>query len=212
MTTKVSGTIKLDMNAIRKAVDATARDVLAVGSMILESDLKLQLSTEGQGKQYHRTKSGKKHTASAPGDSPAPDSGTLRNSIAFDLAIGTFSKKSKIGAALQQINNWSEYSRYRFTRPTGNVAALPGRLSKLMIWLEYGTNGPIRPKNAKALKIYAPGHPDANKDGFIFRKWVGGIEPRPFLSEVLHKYYDNDRLARRISKHLIYIGRDKSNG
>lgn len=72
---------------LREFADATADRVdeaLTAGLIVAVAATKETLSTPGQGRLYPRGKK-RKHRASRPGDPPAPDTGTLRNSIAHEL-------------------------------------------------------------------------------------------------------------------------------
>lgn len=71
---------------IRSAVDAAAANdgkALRFAALVLERHMKLQLSHPGSGRVYRR--GGHTHQASAPGESPAPDTGTLRASIGSEV-------------------------------------------------------------------------------------------------------------------------------
>lgn len=67
------------IDGIEKAARATGLQAEAV----LKTDI---LNRPGQGKEYPRGRT-KTHRASAPGDTPAPDSGTLRNSASSEVVI-----------------------------------------------------------------------------------------------------------------------------
>lgn len=69
------------MGDVRKAVAGG----VDAASIALQGDLKLELSKQGKGWSY-RKKGGRVHIASAPGDPPAPDLGTLRRSVQRDTS------------------------------------------------------------------------------------------------------------------------------
>lgn len=61
-------------------------DAVAIraGALVLEAELKIELSQPGSGKVYG------KHQASAPGEPPAVDFGTLRSDVQTDFLSGRF--------------------------------------------------------------------------------------------------------------------------
>lgn len=61
---------------------AAMRDGLEAGARVVETRVKILLSQPGSGNEYQR--GSRNHRASAPGDPPAVDLGTLRASIAVD--------------------------------------------------------------------------------------------------------------------------------
>lgn len=76
-----------------------AREQLAKAAFILEDSMKVVLSRPGSGRVYThhfwtdakgRLRRGRRrnqpHQASAPGEPPAPDTGTLRSSVSVDLS------------------------------------------------------------------------------------------------------------------------------
>lgn len=83
--------------AISRGIDVLERRIppgLLRAGLVLESTWKQLLLTPGRGRIYRRGKKGV-HQASAPGDPPAPDYGTLERSITHDpvndttLRVGT---------------------------------------------------------------------------------------------------------------------------
>ena len=68
----------LDRISTRKMVQG-----LKAAGVVGEAAVKVDLSKAGTGKTYSR--GGKTHTASAPGHSPAVDSGTLRRSVGHEV-------------------------------------------------------------------------------------------------------------------------------
>lgn len=83
--------VKVEIDLIlanRVAMDAAERGMRAVvldAEAILKADL---LSRPGTGRTYKRGKT-VTHTASAPGEPPAPDTGRLRASITTEVIRGT---------------------------------------------------------------------------------------------------------------------------
>jgi HK97 gp10 family phage protein len=73
--------------ALKKATAANSKLVQGI-ALVLERQIKLQLSIppERTGREYPRGR--KKHRASAPGESPAPDTGVTRGSIGHETVGG----------------------------------------------------------------------------------------------------------------------------
>jgi HK97 gp10 family phage protein len=69
---------------LRRLADRVARDEQAVlaPALVLEREIKQELSKRGSGRTYKRGK--KVHQASAPGEPPAVDSGRLRSSVGHE--------------------------------------------------------------------------------------------------------------------------------
>jgi hypothetical protein len=75
-------TVTLELARFETMADEVAERGLikaaAQGAALLKADI---LSRPGRGRKYGR------HTASAPGDPPAPDTGQLRNSVDSDTTV-----------------------------------------------------------------------------------------------------------------------------
>lgn len=70
------------MNLARAVSLDAAETGVRAATIEAESLVKQELSKPGMGRQYGR------HTASAPGDPPAPDTGRLRNSVQTEVFRG----------------------------------------------------------------------------------------------------------------------------
>ncbi len=113
-TVLVSG----DPGALRKVLRAgragTPRDAKRIGVLLVDA-LKLKLSQPGTGRVYRR--GGVAHQASAPGEPPAVDYGTLRASIAADASRVADGAEVKVGSGVE----WAVYTefgtRYMAMRP-----------------------------------------------------------------------------------------------
>lgn len=70
---KMEGVFDNEVKAQSRALRAAA--------LVLEREIKIELSRPGGGRFYKRGKRGRMHQASAPGQPPAVDTGRLRNSI-----------------------------------------------------------------------------------------------------------------------------------
>lgn len=106
--------------AARVAYQARAKRAITKGALLLETEVKKELSKSGTGRKYKRrkkpgkiksdrkvinvqSKGGKYHIASAPGEPPAVDFGNLRSSIThevtqdFESWIGIVGTNLKVG-------------------------------------------------------------------------------------------------------------------
>ena len=108
------------MNAISAAVDReVAIEAKKIGKNA-EYELKKELSHPGTGIRYKATKSGKYHVASAPGQPPATDLGTLKRS--------THAEVSRVeGENMVSISAGSELAFYAklLEEGTANIAPRP---------------------------------------------------------------------------------------
>ena len=90
--------LAIDKDAVARLGSRAAVDMVNAAGKILEADVKLMVSVPGTagprtGRTYDRGK--KQHTASAPGEPPAVDTGRLRNSIVTQAYDG--GKVARIG-------------------------------------------------------------------------------------------------------------------
>lgn len=85
VTFKMKGTSSLVRLASAASAQARAavKGVITTYAIRIERKLKKELATAGSGKTY--TRGGVTHTASAPGESPASDTGRYRNNIRREL-------------------------------------------------------------------------------------------------------------------------------
>ena len=117
----ITGTKEMQerLNKIDRKVMAEMDNAINFIALDAEAKLKKKLSQSGTGLSYPRTKDGKVHVASAPGEPPAVDYGRLRSSV-----------KSTI---LQKA-------------PTGLITvSVGGAMVKYAKWLEFGTSR-IKPR------------------------------------------------------------------
>jgi HK97 gp10 family phage protein len=81
-----------------KALEGGMEDGLAqiatAGALVLEASIKRDMATKKSGREYAR--GNKTHVASAPGESPAPDTGALLNSIQSELEYTTKTSASAL--------------------------------------------------------------------------------------------------------------------
>lgn len=73
------GGLQVLMGKLQARIEVKGRDAARAAGLVLEQQLKLELSQSGSGRVYHR--GGVVHQASAPGEPPAPDTGQLRASV-----------------------------------------------------------------------------------------------------------------------------------
>ena len=95
MATRANGLRNPFAAGIRGLIAITTGGVnpgLTLAAVTLEGAIKLELSRPGSGRIYGR------HQASAPGDPPAPDTGTLRASIGHEQTGDTV----RVGSSLAQ--------------------------------------------------------------------------------------------------------------
>ena len=102
----INGLDKLQarLNALPAQLDKAAQRALYLGGLQIEAEAKKSIAGGGKsGKVYHRGKVS--HTASAPGEAPATDTGRLVNSIHTDRSSDgntvTVSVDAKYGAPLE---------------------------------------------------------------------------------------------------------------
>ena len=93
--------LAIDKEAVARLGSRAAVDMVNAAGKILEADVKLMVSVPGTagprtGRTYDRGK--KQHTASAPGEPPAVDTGRLRNSIVTQAYDG--GKVARIGPSV----------------------------------------------------------------------------------------------------------------
>lgn len=86
---KKTSTTKLTWNedVFNRALQETCRGKLAIVGITITNDVKISFRGEKSGRQYVKS-DGKVHTASAPGETPAIDTGRLRASISYDVTDG----------------------------------------------------------------------------------------------------------------------------
>lgn len=113
--------------AAKKEYDRRALRAITLGSKFFEAELKKELSKPGTGRQYKRRKQagkGQFHTASAPGQPPAPDLGRLRASITSVIEKAFLSFVAQVGTNVEYAPDL-EFG-------TKNMAARPFMLSTLI--------------------------------------------------------------------------------
>jgi HK97 gp10 family phage protein len=83
-----------------KKLDGLTPEILGkalfAGALVLETNVKLSMQEPKHGRTYARTKSGKSHTASAPGEAPAIDFGALINSLHARLVSGLSGPEAEV--------------------------------------------------------------------------------------------------------------------
>jgi HK97 gp10 family phage protein len=72
---------KLEFKPIAKALERRAAEVVRDTAFGIQADIRQGMAEEKHGRDYKKSKSGRTHTASAPGESPAIDTSFLVNSI-----------------------------------------------------------------------------------------------------------------------------------
>lgn len=92
------------LNAIAVDINNETNVTAKTISFDAENKLKQELSYPGTGIAYMKTKDGKWHIASAPGQPPAPDTGNLRSSIRVDVT----SNNNSLEIALKNIAPYAE--------------------------------------------------------------------------------------------------------
>ena len=88
--------------------------------VIIQNDLRDKLSQEGTGRQYVINKSGTVHTASAPGEPPAVNTGLLRNSVATAPVV----EKTSRDEIEMRLTDFAPYGA-TLERGTSKMAARP---------------------------------------------------------------------------------------
>lgn len=86
MPSSVGASFKLDLPAVKAYTGRLGRAIMEGAGAVLEVDVKRMLSHPGTGNEYPRQGGRKMHTASAPGEPPAVDTGRLRASITYDVS------------------------------------------------------------------------------------------------------------------------------
>lgn len=84
---------------IGKRIELRAPNALLRAALVLEGNWKRILLTPGTGRIYKR---GKKvtHQASAPGQPPAPDTGTLQRSITHEVGTASVGGRGRLGSGI----------------------------------------------------------------------------------------------------------------
>ena len=84
---------------------ATEANVVAMtkAAILLEKDVKENFTLQGTGRASRRTKSGKVHRASTPGQSPAIDLGNLRASIMHSVEKKSLGIEGKVGPDIEHL-------------------------------------------------------------------------------------------------------------
>ncbi len=126
--------IKWNGPKVREQIRASVQDALSQIAIEGSSTIKQLLNQAGTGRTY-KQKGGRRHQASAPGQPPAPNFGTLRNSIQVDSSMAS-KLRFRIGTNLGA----SEGSPYPLFLEFGtrNIAPRPywrvlvGKLRKTM--------------------------------------------------------------------------------
>lgn len=110
----------------RAQVNSGARATVTKRALVIQRDVKRKLSTPGGGNKYRR--GSKWHTASAPGQPPAPDTGRYRGSIAVTFYRGGWS--AEVGTRLQP------YPAFLEPPPIGSDRGLSDRPALTPVWEE----------------------------------------------------------------------------
>ena len=84
---------------------ATEHNLIAMkkAALVVERDVKTHFTTDGTGRSSRRTKTGKRHFASLPGQPPAVDTGVLRASIMGQAKIEGIGITGKVGPDIDHI-------------------------------------------------------------------------------------------------------------
>lgn len=77
-----------------KDVERGLEQIAIAGGLVLEGSIKREMATKKSGREYPR--GGRVHVASAPGESPAPDTGALLNSIQTEVEQSSSSSATVI--------------------------------------------------------------------------------------------------------------------
>ena len=109
------------------ATDANIR-AMNLAVKVVERDIVKNFTKQGSGRAYKRTKSGKVHRASTPGQPPAIDMGILRASIASKVKKKTLTVDGMVGPDIEKIAAKAE----------------AGTDVNYGFYLEYGTKGGSR--------------------------------------------------------------------
>ena len=78
-------------------------DAMVKAAGIIERDIKKSFTKQGTGRSYKRTKSGKRHYASLPGQPPAIDLGNLRASIMGEIEVKGVGVTGKVGPDVEML-------------------------------------------------------------------------------------------------------------
>lgn len=84
---------------LKDRIAVRAPDALLRAALVLEGNLKQILLTPGKGRIYKRGKN-ITHQASAPGDPPAPDIGTLQRSITHEVGSSSIGGRGRLGSGI----------------------------------------------------------------------------------------------------------------
>ena len=78
-------------------------EAMKKAAAIVERDVKTHFTVPGTGKSSRRTKTGKRHYASLPGQPPAVDTGVLRSSIIGQVSIEGVGVVGKVGPDIDYV-------------------------------------------------------------------------------------------------------------
>lgn len=114
------------LSKARTEVNTGARKTITKRALVIQRDVKRKLSKGGTGNKYRR--GSKWHTASAPGQPPAVDTGRYRGSIAVTFYRGGWS--AEVGTRLEP------YPAFLEPPPIGNDRGLSDRPAMTPVWEE----------------------------------------------------------------------------
>ena len=95
----------LDWQGTKVFTLATKVNVEAMdkAGLVVERDVKKNFTPQGTGRSRRKTKSGKRHFASLPGQPPAVDDGVLRASITHTTTFTALGVEGKVGPDIDHI-------------------------------------------------------------------------------------------------------------
>lgn len=119
--------LRRTLNKMRTRMNGNARKVITRRAFIMRADLMQRLSKPGGGNKYRR--GSRWHTASAPGEAPAPDTGRYRSSIGMTFFRG--------GLAAEVGTNLKPYPGYLEPPPIGDTRGISNRPAFGPMWDEH---------------------------------------------------------------------------
>lgn len=86
------------LQALASVIGGGRRPVIEQAGLVLEREIKIELSKPGSGRVYPKRRGRGQHQASAPGQPPAPDLGDLRRTIGREIRGGVM----RVGSPLER--------------------------------------------------------------------------------------------------------------